>query len=202
MAVHAGNGIYGGNFVRTSGDQEIIGSLTVDDITLDDNCITATTGEDLKLVTSGGGQVLVNGLPISSGGESNDLNDSLFNNDSGGLLAALTPVRSDSTGINTIDVSDEDHINNCVGVTIDAIADSSDGLVATDGRIEDVTTSIAVDKIVYISKTGGLTETAPSIGVGGFTSGDFVVKIGNVVQNQADNLKKDLIVDIDIIGQL
>jgi len=124
-------------------------------------------------------------------------------NNTGSAIAKLTPVRSDASGdMDTIDVSIENEALAIMGITAEEIVNSESGRVITSGRIKDITTTASNGDIMYISKTGSLTNVKPSLGVGGFVSDDFVIFTGTVTKNQEDPLKKDLIVNITIIGQL
>lgn len=125
-----------------------------------------------------------------------------YTNSSGGTILALKPVRSSSGTLATVDPSIEAHVLSILGVTKTNISNGVAGTVVLEGLMEDITTSIAVDKYVYLSKAGNITDEVPDIGVGGFVEGDFVVKIGQIVRNTNNPAKKDLNVDIRIIGQL
>ena len=48
----------------------------------------------------------------------------------------------------------------------------------------------------------GLTTSIPEIGVAGFLSGDFVVKVGRITKNSDVPANKDFKVEVHIIGQL
>jgi hypothetical protein len=56
--------------------------------------------------------------------------------------------------------------------------------------------------MVYISKLGTLTNIKPSLGINGFGEGDFIIKIGMIAQNADNVLNKDLLVGIQVMGQL
>ncbi len=125
-----------------------------------------------------------------------------FQNNSGGTLAKLTPVRIDGSGeLQNINVSNEDS-RNIVGIVSLDIVNGSIGSVLNDGRLEDIIVSAPVGSELFVSKSGSVTDTEPAIGVSGFISGDFVISVGKVVKNLTDPLKKDLLVDIDIRGTL
>ena len=123
-------------------------------------------------------------------------------NNSGVLIAKATPVRVTSTGLALIDVSVESQVNGVAGLTNDAVSNASQGEVISGGLIEDITTSAAVGEPVYISKTGVITNIKPSVGSGGFVSGDWAIRVGVIAKNNNNPLLKDILVNIQIVGQL
>ena len=124
-------------------------------------------------------------------------------NSSGSSISAFQPVASDGSGkAKSIDVSIEAEAMKIIGVSAETIADGSYGYVYSQGKLENLTTSLTFGDYVYVSKTGSLTSTRPSEGVGGFVSGDFVVRVGLIVQNQAIPSQKDLLINIEIVGQI
>ncbi len=72
----------------------------------------------------------------------------------------------------------------------------------TNGRIEDIQVAFDFGDPIFISKTGGLTNVPPAIGVGGFQALDFVISVGIIAKNLKDPTKKDLLVNMDVEGQL
>ncbi len=126
-----------------------------------------------------------------------------YQNGSGATLPKATPVRKMSSGlINTIDVSIESDIMGIIGVTYADIPDTQIGSVITVGRIENVSIAFAFGDPVYLSKTGGLTNTKPDVGIAGFVVGDFVVRLATVARNETNPLQKDLVLEITLVGQL
>jgi hypothetical protein len=124
-------------------------------------------------------------------------------NQSGSLIPALTPVAVDNNGyITTIDVSDEDTVFSIAGVTKASIANNASGDVSLAGRIENVSVSFAHGDYVYVSKTGGLTNQHPAIGVNGFVAGDAVIRVGVIVRNTNTPSNKDLLVKMQLVGKL
>jgi hypothetical protein len=124
-------------------------------------------------------------------------------NQSGSLIPALTPVAIDNNGyITTIDVSDEDTVFSIAGVTKVSIANNASGDVSLAGRIENVSVSFAHGDYVYVSKTGGLTNQHPAIGVNGFVAGDAVIRVGVIVRNTNTPSNKDLLVKMQLVGKL
>lgn len=123
-------------------------------------------------------------------------------NASGSPMAAYLPVTLDSSGdIKPIDVSVESDALRIIGITIQSILNATAGSVMNLGRIENVT-GFNLGDVLYVSKTGGLTTTLPEIGVGGFVASDFVIKIAKISKNQTNPSNKDMIVQIQLIGQL
>lgn len=124
-------------------------------------------------------------------------------NASGGSLNKTDPVRLDASGtIQKIDPSIEAQALACIGVAKNSVANGSSTPIVSQGRLEDVTTAGTFGDPLYVSKTGGLTNIKPSIGVGGFVEGDFVIFVGIVAKNQTNPLLKDLMVNVRVVGQL
>jgi hypothetical protein len=136
------------------------------------------------------------------GGASNALEKEMDNN-SGSTITKLTPVRVNSDGeMDEIDPSVEAEALSTIGVVKANTADSASGVVVLSGILEDVSTAIAVGSPVFLSKTGGITDVEPDIGSGGFEEGDFVIKIGTIMENSSNPSLKDLHVNIQLVGQL
>ena len=64
-----------------------------------------------------------------------------------------------------------------------------------------VTTATFGD-IMYVAKDGSLTNIKPTDGEDGFVSGDFVIKVGVIVKDSNNPSQKNLIVNIQVMGQL
>ena len=124
-------------------------------------------------------------------------------NNTGATITKGTPVRINTSGeLDFIDVSLEDESINVAGVTTQDILDGANGDFLNSGKIPNITTTASFGDTVYVSKTGTLTSTKPSIGVDSFVSGDLVIQVGVIAKNISNPVLKDLIVNIDIIGQL
>lgn len=124
-------------------------------------------------------------------------------NTSGSTLLRATPVRIDGNGnLNTIDVSVEAQAIAVAGVTLENIIDGTKGALASSGRVLNIITTANNGDVLYVSKTGGLTNIKPEIGVGGFLSGDFVIRIGVLFKNEDVITQQDLLLNIEVIGQL
>ena len=114
-----------------------------------------------------------------------------------------TPVRMNAAGdVDFIDPAIEIQVLAIAGIASDDIPNGVEGIIVTSGKVCDLTTSFAHGDSIWLSKTGGLTDIKPSEGVGGFVEGDFVVMLGVVAKNEQNNSLKDLILHIDIMGQL
>lgn len=123
-------------------------------------------------------------------------------NTTGSTIIAEKPVCSVSGKIQVIDVSSEPQVFSLIGVTQEDISDSTSGPIVTQGILKDVNITGSVDDPIYISKTGALTTTKPSIGVDGFSEGDFAIFVGKLTENQDDPSKLDLLINIQIMAQL
>lgn len=132
----------------------------------------------------------------------NEAGDNIENN-SGLTIAKATPVRIDTDGnMRSINVSVEAEALAVAGVARENIISGNSGPVLSSGRVEDIVTTANNGDVLYVAKTGGLTNIKPSIGVGGFVSGDFVIRIGVLYKNEDDPLKQDLLLNISVVGQL
>jgi hypothetical protein len=129
--------------------------------------------------------------------------EDLYDNNSGTPLFKGTPIRINTAGtLDTIDVAIENEVDAIVGLTNQDIADGQSGTVVFKGRLKDISTAIIIGSPVYLSKSGIITADKPTEGSNGFLAGDFVVRIGTIIKNVDDPLKKDLLVDIKVLGQL
>lgn len=138
---------------------------------------------------------------ISSSVDLSTIKTSLLNT-SGLTILKHIPVRINSNGdIMPVDVAIEADIFSLVGISSSMISTGNYGDVVTQGRVEDID-GFDFGEYVYISKTGGLTNILPDEGSYGFVSGDWVVKVGVIAKNPSDPILKDLIVNMQIIGQL
>jgi len=123
--------------------------------------------------------------------------------DTGVTIAALTPIGLDSVGkLDTLDVSSEDSSFSVVGIIKEAVDHTNDATVVTKGRIENTGLGFAFREPLFVSKTGVITDTKPSIGVDGFAVGDWVISIGKLIENSITSGQKDLEINIRVVGQL
>lgn len=101
-----------------------------------------------------------------------------------------------------VDPSIEDQILAIAGIAQDSIPNGEQGIFVTSGRIKNLTTSLDFGDPVFLSKTGGLTNIRPSEGVGGFVAGDWILMIGVIARSEENPTFKDMIIHLDIQGQL
>ena len=126
-----------------------------------------------------------------------------ISNTSGSTIVRLTPVRIDGSGdVDSIDVAIESQAMAFIGVTDGEISTGNDGVISTSGRLIDITTTANNGDVLYVSKTGSMTNIKPDVGVGGFLVGDFVLIIGTVLKNADNPILQDLMLNINIVGQL
>jgi hypothetical protein len=126
-----------------------------------------------------------------------------YTNSSGSTISKGTPVCQKITGsIDFVDVSVESDAFSFIGIVGSDISNLLKGPVATNGRVEDVTVTGSFGDSLYVSKTGSLTTIKPEIGLGGFLSLDFVLRVGVIVKNETNPLLKDIILDVQRVGQL
>ena len=124
-------------------------------------------------------------------------------NNSGVAILKGTPTRINSSGeLDFINVAIEAQSLSVAGCASEDIANATSGVIVTTGKIADITTSASFGDLMYVDKTGNLTNIKPSIGVNSFVSGDFVVSVGVIAKNTSNPILKDLVIMIDVIGQL
>jgi hypothetical protein len=140
---------------------------------------------------------------LSSGGAGGASVEMSMVNNSGSSINARTPVRVNATGgVSPVDPSIEDEAFAIVGITKAFASNGSSVDIVTSGRLENIVTSATFDDRVYLSSTGGITEVKPDLGVGGFVAGDFVISLGVIAENQTTPGNRDLIINVELIGQL
>jgi len=123
-------------------------------------------------------------------------------NSSGLTIQRHSPVRIGTSGdMSVIDVSVDSHALGVVGIASDIINSGTYGNVVTHGKIQNIT-SFNLGDFIYVSKSGGLTNILPSYGVGGFTDGDWVIRVGVIGKNEEDPLLMDLFINFQIVGKL
>lgn len=126
----------------------------------------------------------------------------IANNNSGGTLPKGTIVQINSSDLAIVDPSIEIDVDATVGVLKDDILDGNAGEVVAMGTIENIPGGFDFGKTIYLSASGTLTDTKPSVGVGGFLAGDYVIRIGVIVKNAYNPAQKDLLVNLQVVGQL
>lgn len=138
-----------------------------------------------------------------AGSGSASSNKTQIENHSGVNLPAQTPVTIDTNGYaKAINVSVTASAFAACGITdLSGIADTSFGNIIVGGILNGVT-GFNLGDVLYVSKTGDLTNVKPSIGVGGFAALDYVIRVGVVMRNHTTPSQKDLIVNVTVVGQL
>lgn len=108
--------------------------------------------------------------------------------------------------VQLLDVTSEASVENFIGVVAQAMPSAAMGLVISDGRIENIPLGLgfAVGDALWadVNTPGGLTTTKPDISQPGWSSGDFVIFIGVVVQNNFNPSNQDIQLLRQIVGQL
>jgi hypothetical protein len=164
----------------------------------------------IYLDTNGGGSLIIHrdGEPAQnvsaaiSGGAPAGAVVATMTNNSGSSIAAFKPVSSDVLGeMAAVNVSDVLSSHLFVGLTNTSVSDGDAAQITTFGKIENIT-GITLGAPVFVSKTGGLTQLYPTAGVDGFVSGDYCIKVGAPIKNQDNPSNIDLIVSIQMVGQI
>lgn len=124
-------------------------------------------------------------------------------NGSGSFIDKAVPVKIRTDGnADFVNVSVEADVFAIGGVTSSSASPGASISVVTTGRIENITTAFAFGDPVYLSKTGFLTNVKPSLGAGGFVAGDFIVRIGTIAKNETTPTQKDIVLEMNLVGQL
>jgi hypothetical protein len=141
--------------------------------------------------------------PLMMGSVSTAPSGTLATNNTGSTINKATPVGvNKTTGLaDLIDVSDEISARSITGLSFADVLNGGSLQLITSGKIENVTTGSYGD-VIYVSKTGGLTNVAPEVGVGSFVSKDWIIVVGVIAKNLINPLYKDLYVNINVQGQL
>lgn len=137
------------------------------------------------------------GNPVPAGSTS-----SFPTNNSGSTITKLSPVRASANGMDLVDVSNEAQANAVIGVLRADAINGSVGEVVGSGTIANITTSASVGDVLYIAKDGTLSNVKPDIGTASFVAGDWIVKAGVVAKNISNGSLKDLIVSVEVVGEL
>ena len=143
----------------------------------------------------------VGGSTTSTPAESTTQVVSTLKNNNGGSIAGVTPVVVDNLGgIDIIDVAS--FSNKTLGVTTATVGSGSNGEIILSGIIENVSIGFNKGEQLFVSKSGGLTNVEPSVGVNGFVAGDALIIVGEVTENSTTPANKDLLVNIRFIAEL
>lgn len=124
------------------------------------------------------------------------------NNDTGSTISKGTVVQINASDLATVDPSVEIDVDATAGVVKADILDGNSGEIIAAGTIENIPGGFDFGKTIYLSSTGTLTDTKPSVGVAGFVAGDYVIRVGVIVKNAYNPAQKDLLVNLQVIGQL
>jgi len=121
-----------------------------------------------------------------------------YTNNTGFAIPQGSPcsIQTDGT-IALTDVTSQQSVQNFVGYAYARIANASSGPVISGGRLQNLMGySFSVGDIIYISVGGSLQNTKPVDNNGDpvapFVSGNFMVFVGCIVQNETDNAQQDL----------
>jgi len=141
---------------------------------------------------------------VSGGASLSPLTQIQLINGSGGTLNAYVPVSINSSGqLSAVNPSVESSSFSAIGITTQSIAATAVGNVATCGKVQAVSISgVNLGDTLFVNTNGGLTNIKPSTGVNGFTTGDFIIKIGIIVENTSSPTTMDLVVMPQVVGQL
>lgn len=124
-------------------------------------------------------------------------------NNSGSSMYLGNPISVDGSGNMAItNVSSQASSLAFIGALQANTANAVVGNVVMAGRLDNITGSFTFGDSLYVSKTGGLQSTYPDVGILGFAAGDYVIRVGVIAKNQTNPILKDLLVSIQIIGQL
>ena len=207
------NGPSGQKLLVVNGDVNVTGVIDPKGITFSNESSNPFSGSDNGLWVDSSGNLIhtrpsetdINITQVVTGNGTSLASQPSLINQTGTLLAKGTPVRINNLGyLDIIDPSQEDQALACIGLVVSGIANTASGPVITNGLLTDIggIGSFSYGDVLYLSKAGGVTNTKPSIGSGGFVSGDFVVRLGVVSRNITTPSNKDLIVNVQIVGQL
>lgn len=212
-------GPVGEKLFRVIGDIEVTGiidpaglQLTVqssDPFDNGDHGIYIDNEGDLRHSTPGGTTV---NLTAAAAGSAPTQTLSTFNNNSGSTITKGTPVTVDLAGdLKVVDINSVNDSIAVIGVAKDDILDGEGGEVITSGRIIDapLPASASYKDVVYVSPSGALIAASslvngsyPQINNDGYILGHHIISMGVVVKNASDPLKKDIIININMLSDL
>lgn len=138
----------------------------------------------------------------SAASNASSLSDTRVNN-TGSTILKGTPVRLNVMGeLDFVNVGLENEALGIAGLASVDIPNGANGFITLSGKITNITTTAVLGDLVWIAKSGGLTNLKPTIGIDGFVAGDFVIIVGVIGKNQDNPANKDLIINLAIVGQL
>lgn len=120
-------------------------------------------------------------------------------------IAQAQACSVNSSGLATpLDVTSQSSVNNWIGYANVRIPASALGAVISSGRLKlyTNTNSYALGTALYVGTDGNPTSTVPSVGVNGFTSGDYCIFLGVLVPNEANPSEFDISLFTQVIGVL
>ena len=127
-------------------------------------------------------------------------------NGTGSTIAIGTSVSINTSGNAVLtNVTSETSVEGWIGLAAESTAASANGLVISSGRLQNISTALgfSVGDPIWLGPTPGtLTNVRPDTSVSPWASGDWVVFIGIVVQNEFNNTQQDIQISKQIIGQL
>ena len=140
-----------------------------------------------------------------STGSAESITTTYTNNSSSTAIPQAMAVAANSAGLLVpLDVTNEASVNNMVGYANVRIAASATGPVISTGRLKLYTNSnsYALGTPLYVGLDANPTNIVPSIGVNGFTSGDYIVFMGVLVPNEVNPSEFDISLFTQIVGAL
>ena len=124
-------------------------------------------------------------------------------NNTGFTIFRSTPVKETTGGgMAMINPSIEADIEALIGLVQNDTANGLTGEVINSGVLSNISTSANFGDPIWLSKLGYLTNVGPEIGVGGFIAGDWIVLLGTIEKNSINPTQKDLLVKLEVVGQL
>lgn len=145
-------------------------------------------------------------LILTSGSGGGSGGGSVFVKASTSILRGYPVTINSSGSLAIVDITDEDSSYAFCGVTsVDCLINGTDTVLTAGSVLYDIPAVFGLTgqygKHIFVSHTGTLTMTKPTIGVGGFLSQDFIVSVGVTTKNTA-TATTDLILNPRIIGRL
>lgn len=134
---------------------------------------------------------------------------STFTNGSLSAIAKGRPVIMNTDGeFEEVDISFETALH-IFGITETAVNSGASGSIITHGRLEDVTLTASLGDVLYVKPDGSLigsseftVGTGPTVGNDGYILNDYSIRVGVVGKNLADPFKKDIIVNVQVLGRI
>lgn len=155
--------------------------------------------------TGPGGTIDIHGIAEAVGGASGAVETTLYTPDFTGTYTGTYPtaVAINPSGFGAIvNVGTSGNAESAVGILMANISGGGAATVVLGGKIINCGLSHAAGSVLYVAKDGSLTASKPTSGVGGFVTGDYIVRVGVISVDPANLVTKDLIVDVQVVGQL